>query len=115
LGLAVIGGRAQRKVAGEGAAEQGYSPGRRSQIWAFCSDTMFRAQWRGADEAAGLPARPIGPYGAVYAKRREATATRDPEEWTKARCHNDARRVMTKALMLDLWLVWRGLSPAHHD
>jgi hypothetical protein len=118
MGLAVINGERQRKKANvEEAAEHGYSPGRRAEIWAFCSDTMFRQQWRGADEESGLLARPVGPYGEVYARRRANTDPRieatialpagDPAKWTKGRCHNDGRRVMTKALLADLWVEWR--------
>ena len=121
LGLAVIGGECQRRKRDkDAAAAHGYSPARRAQVWAVCSDSLFRAQWRGADEDAGLPARPIGPYGEVYARRRAHTAERvvateglaaaDPAKWTKGRCHNDARRVMTKQLMVDLWVAWRKAS-----
>jgi hypothetical protein len=31
----------------------------------------------------------------------------DRDKWTKGRCHNDARRVMTKKLMEDLRSEWR--------
>lgn len=121
MGLAVIDGRRQRKVADrDGAERHGYSPMRRSQIWAVCSDSLFRAQWRGADEEAGLSARPIGPYGEVYANRRAVTDPRtdatadlpatDPAKWSKGRCHNDARRIMTKALLRDLWREWRRVE-----
>lgn len=119
LGLAVINGERQRRVANkEMAVEHGYSPSRRAQIWAQCSDSMFRAQWRGADEETGEVAHPIGRYGEVYARRRARTAPRidatadlplgDPAKWTKGRCHNDGRRVMTKALLVDLWVTWRA-------
>lgn len=119
LGLAVIDGERQRKKSDKDeAAAHGYSPKRRAEAWSVCSDSMFRQQWRGADEEKGLPARPIGPYGEVYAKRRAHTECRiaatehmdakNPQKWTKGRCHNDARRVMTKRLLLDLWLAWRN-------
>lgn len=118
LGLAVINGERQRKKSGaEDAAAHGYSPTRRSEVWAICSDSLFRAQWRGGDEDAGTEAHPIGPYGEAYARRRAHTAPRveatadlpkgDPAKWSKGRCHNDARRVMTKALLVDLWVAWR--------
>lgn len=123
---------------------------RRGEIYTFLQDSMFRAQWRGArlacaacgklsmfdgDEGVGpvckcgaagtadqiLPAHPIGPYGAVYGRRRAATAHRvaetahleskDPKKWPPARCKNDATRVMAKALLRDLWRVSRGLPP----
>ena len=126
MGLAVIGGERQRKKADrEQAAAHGYSPKRRAEVWAVCSDSLFRAQWRGADEDAGTEAHPIGPYGEVYARRRAHTAPRieetadlpagDPMKWTKGRCHNDARRVMTKALLCDLWGEWRAATPPENS
>lgn len=121
MGLAVIGGARQRRKKGDAAAEHAYSPRRRAQVYAFVSDSMFRHQWRAANEETGAPAQSAGPYGDVYAQRRahtwpriEATADLaddDPSKWTKGRCHNDARRVMSKALLRDLWRVSRGLPP----
>jgi hypothetical protein len=124
MGLAVFGDKRQQKCRDEDEAElHGYSPHRRAEVWAFCSDCMFRHQWRGANEETGEPARPNGPYGEVYAKRRAHTAPRveatahlsikDPKKWTNGRCHNDARRIMSKALLRDLWRVWRGLPPRY--
>ena len=106
LGLAVIEGERQQRKAGDAAIAHGYSPRRRAQIWTICSDSMFRHQWRGAKDDA--PAHPIGPYGEVYRARREHTKLRN---WSHARQHNDALRIMTKALIEDYWRVWRGLSP----
>ncbi|MDB5848207.1 MAG: hypothetical protein JWP29_1959 [Rhodoferax sp.] len=104
LGLAVIEGeRQQRKTGAEAAAAHGYSPRRRSEIWALCSDSMFRHQWRG--ERDDVPAGPAGPYGEVYARRKANTETRG---WTPGHRHNDARRVMTKSLIEDLWKAWRA-------
>ena len=122
MGLAVFDGKRQQKCRDKDEAERhGYSPKRRAEVWAFCSDSMFRAQWRGGDEDAGIVAGPIGVYGEIYARRRlrtdpriEATAdlpATDRDKWTKGRCHNDARRVMSKALLRDLWRVWRGMPP----
>lgn len=56
-------------------------------------------------------ARPSGPYGAIYAKRRQATADRG---WSPAHQNADAKRVMFKALVRDLWRVWNGL-PARYS
>lgn len=117
MGLAVINGERQRRKSGDAALEHAYSPRRRAEVFAFISDSMFRHQWRAEREDS--PAGPAGPYGEVYAKRRAHTdprieATADlpvAERWTKARCHNDARRVMSKALLRDLWRVSRGLPP----
>jgi hypothetical protein len=106
LGLAVIEGERQQRKAGDAALAHGYNPRRRAEIWAICSDSMFRHQWRGAKE--DVPAHAIGPYGDVYARRREHTKDHD---WPLGRKHNDALRVMTKALIEDYWRVWRGLPP----
>lgn len=107
LGLAVIGGQRQRGLSdADAAAEHGYSPKRRAEVWAICSDAMFRKQWRGAKDDA--PAHAIGPYGAIYARRKAATADR---EWVPARRDADARRIMTKAVIEDLWRVWNGKPP----
>jgi hypothetical protein len=109
-----------------------YAPKRRAEAWAFCSDSMFRGQWAGDKDEDGndpkksgkpvlAPAHAVGPYGEVYGRRRMHTASRviateslpttDRDKWTNGRCHNDARRIMTKALLRDLWRVWRGMPP----
>lgn len=101
LGLAVIAGeRQQRKRDPEEAAAHGYNPRRRAEIWTL-ADSLFRHQWRG--EKDGAPAHPIGRYGEVYATRKANTRTR---EWTPAHREADARRVMTKILVEDLWKSW---------
>lgn len=121
LGLAVIDGRAQRRIRGNPilAMVHGFSPARRAELWSI-GDVMLRQQiTREADER-----RAAGPYGCVYLRRRRRTERRmietahlpkeDPDKWPRARCHNDACRVMTKALIKDLWLVWRGHPPTDH-
>lgn len=117
LGLAVIDGERQQRKGGELGKVHKFSPGRRAEVWAVASDSLFRAQWRGANDETGEPAHPIGPYGEVYARRRELTVERmertanlpsdDRDKWSKGRCHNDARRIMTKELVKDLWVEWR--------
>lgn len=62
----------------------------------------------------------LGPYGEEYLKRRAYTAERisatevlplsNVSKWTKARCHNDAARIMFKALLRDLWIEWRRVD-----
>lgn len=106
LGLAVLDGRRQGSP-GDGATagdwvQHGYNKQRRAQVWAFCSDTMFRAQWRG--EKDGVPAHPIGPYGEAYIERKQWVLARG---WTPAHADADARRFMTKRLIRDLWRAWR--------
>lgn len=104
LGLAVINGeRQQRKSGAEAAAAHGYNPSRRAEVWTI-SDSMLRHQWRGAKD--DVPPHAVGRYGEVYAARKTHTATR---EWTLGHRENDARRVMAKALVENLWRVWRGM------
>jgi hypothetical protein len=119
LGLAVISGiRQQRRSGADEAAAHGYSPKRRSEVWTI-ADSMFRQQWRGAKDADGnnpdksklpvaSPAHALGVYGEVYERRKAHTATR---EWTGAHRDNDARRIMAKRLIEDLWRVWNGKAP----
>ena len=56
------------------------------------------------------PARAVGPYGEVYARRKERTAWSNFIATPKHR-DNDARRIMTKAVIEDLWRVWNGKLP----
>ena len=105
LGLAVIEGfRQQRRSDPDEAAAHGYNPKRRAEVWAI-ADSMFRHQWRG--EKDDVPAHAIGPYGEVYAIRKAATEGR---EWTLKHRDNDARRIMAKALVADLWAAWRRID-----
>lgn len=119
LGLAVIDGeRQQRKSDPELAAAHGYNPRRRAEMYAVIADPLFRGQWRGPQDD-GTPAGPIGPYGAVYAREKAKAlprieATKDlpaKDRWNGMRVERHARRLMTKALLLDLWRVSHGLSP----
>lgn len=103
LGLAPYEGKAGKtwRLGREGAltAEQwtdyGYSPRRRAQVYALVDEPLFRHQTHRA-----------GPYRAVYDRRRARTAETHPD-WTKARSHADALRIMTKELVSDLWSEWR--------
>lgn len=99
LGLAVIDGeRQRRKTDPELALLHGYVPRRRAEMWTL-ADSMFRHQWRGGEAQ--------GPYGEAYAKRRERTLVTHPE-WTKPHQRDDAKRVMFKALIADLWGAWHN-------
>jgi hypothetical protein len=105
LGLAVFDGKRQgKRTDPDEAALHGYNPCRRAEIWTI-ADSMFRHQWAGAkdDEAA----HPKGRYGEAYAKRKAATEGRD---WTLMHREQDARRVMCKVFIEDLWKVWGGVS-----
>lgn len=105
LGLAVIEGiRQQKRTNAEDAAKHGYNPRRRAEIWTI-ADSMFKHQWRGAKDDE--PAGPRGRYGAIYMVRKAHTENR---EWSLAHRDTDARRIMMKALIEDLWSEWRGAS-----
>lgn len=102
LGLAPLDGKAMStwRMKGGLTAEEwtvaGYSPRRRAEVYAVISEPLFRAQSVAA-----------GPYRGAYDRRRELTATTNPD-WTKAHSHMDALRVMTKHLLKHLWQAWNG-------
>jgi len=88
----------------------GYSPRRLGQIYGVVTVPlmMFKARHK---------------YGEHYDKRRAHTeithptgtfaeCKADPSRWTPAHSHADAMRIMTKALVEDLWKEWRGSGVA---
>ena len=112
LGLAVINGERQRKMTDkEAAAQHGYSPKRRAELYVVGSISLFMQQ------------KPGMKYRDIYDRRRAHTAPRieatadlhrkHPAKWTPGRCDNDARRIMTKALIADLWGEWRKSTPSN--
>lgn len=104
LGLAVFDGERQRKHSNADMAMLvGYNPRRRAEIWAI-TDSMFKHQWAGEKE--GVAAHAKGPFGEVYGRRKEHTLETHPD-WTKAHRDNDARRIMSKALVKRLWQEWK--------
>jgi hypothetical protein len=95
MGLAVIGGGRQRKVAQPDLALlHGYAPQRRSYAYVL-STNLIRAQRDG------------DPYRAIYDARKAYELAR---EIPKAHAHNRALRVMVKALLRDAWAADRRLS-----
>lgn len=112
LGLAPHDGKAYSTWRREGglSAEDwtaaGYAPRRRAEIYACIGDPLFRAQAQAADKETGEIIREAGPYRVAYDRRRLRTADTHPD-WTKLHSHNDALRIMTKELILDLWSEWR--------
>lgn len=100
LGLAPFEGKALSTWRREGGltaedwTEAGYSPRRRAEIYALVSEPLFKHQ----------TARQ-GPYRAVYDRRRALTALTHPD-WTPIHSHMDGLRIMTKALIRDLWREW---------
>jgi hypothetical protein len=95
LGLAVVDGRAQRRVAGdtEEAIRQGYSPARRAGVF-IIGENLIRS--------SNVHARAI--YDAVKAKEvaKDGIAL--------GHAHKRALRVMQKRLVLAFWLAWRQLE-----
>lgn len=87
MGLAVMPSGRQRKVTGAEGIEHGYSPARRSVVWAI-GDCIIKAG---------------GPYKELYNTRKEYEA---PRVETKMHAHNRAKRYMEKRILRDLWLTW---------
>ena len=106
LGLAVINGGRQRKVAGVEALEHGYAPHRRSLVWNL-GDTMIKGVIRKVNDDDGEDTGErvsLNEYGAIYLARKAYESERVE---TKAHAHNRAKRYMEKRLILDLWKAWR--------
>jgi hypothetical protein len=82
----------------------GYSPERCSIAFSL-ADSMFRHQITSAAKSDTTYGAAKGPYGAAYVSRRERTSDTHPE-WNKAHAHADALRVMMKALIRDMWVIW---------
>lgn len=92
MGLAVFNGKSQRRVAGAGAIEQGYSPVRRSIM--FCiGDSLLKKQ---------------NPYRELYLARKVLEQSKLPDG-TKMHWHRRAQRYVEKRLLRDLWRAWRDL------
>jgi hypothetical protein len=106
MGLGVISGGRQRRVAGDAALEHGYSPTRRSLMWTV-GECLIKAQVRAEKDADGTRtgSRAIGPYGALYLERKAYEAERVE---TAAHAHNRAKRYIEKRLLRDLWRAWRA-------
>lgn len=89
LGLAVMpDGARQRRIAGSGAVEHGYSPARRSVVWNIGACIV----------KAG------GPLKEVYDARKEYELSRVE---SRAHAHNRAQRYVEKKFIRQLWQEWR--------
>ncbi len=107
MGLAVINGERQRRVAGEAAIEHGYNAERRAIMWNI-GDGLIKAQVRQVKDAEGNDTGErltLGEYGALYLERKAYEATRVE---TAAHAHNRAKRYMEKRLLKNLWRAWRA-------
>lgn len=110
MGVAVIRGERQRRVAGDAdlAIEHGYNAERRSLLWNI-GESLVKAG---------------GYYYEVYRARKEyevakaetaglqilpaAEAKKVAESRSKQHVHNRARRYAEKCLLRDLWCEWNG-------
>ena len=126
LGLAPYNGKAASSWRGakpgltaEEWTGMGYSPARRAEIYSCVGDPLFRAQTVASKRDGGghseidTQKACAAPYRTVYDARRARTAETHPD-WTKAHSHNDALRIMTKALVRDLWCAWNGRAVKTH-
>lgn len=82
--------------------------GERYGIMRSLADSMFRANWQGADNKNNDTgaSRPSGHYGELYARRRAHTKITH-EDWSDGHAHADALRYMFKRYLRDLWKAWR--------
>lgn len=110
MGLAVINGERQRKVAGAGAIEQGYCPSRRSVMWTI-GDSMFRSGGWYADfcrDRKVFEVEKAKQVGVEVVPSAKIPKGRESEFMSKGHVHNRAKRYMEKRLLRDLWRAWRG-------
>jgi len=84
----------------------GYSPRRRAEIHSCIGDPMSKHQLTSAEKSGTKYGHPKGVYGEIYVKRRQETDISHPD-WSKDHSRNDALRIMTKAVVADLWSQWR--------
>jgi len=110
MGLAVIDGGRQRKIAGDAALLHGYSPGRRSVMWNIGA-CLIKAQVRAvkAEDGTREASIAIGVYGQLYLDRKAIEKERTA---TAAHAHNRAQRYIEKRLLKNLWRAWRATSSA---
>ncbi len=105
MGLAVIDGQAQRRVTGDAAIVHGYVPRRRSLMYVI-EDTILRQSITGEKE--DQPRASKTPLGDVYMReraKREARIADGEKLWKGA--HFQARRIMGKELLRQMWVEWR--------
>lgn len=93
---------------------RGYAPQRRAEVFVFVDDVLLRSQWIGDRDAEGenpaksgkpvaVAAHALGPYGALYAERKAWNLARG---LTTGHADKEARRFMSKRLILDMWIAW---------
>jgi hypothetical protein len=109
-GAGVLNGKAQRRVKGKGAVEQGFAP-QRAAVMAPIGLCILRSQsaTKATKKRAAVPA---GPYRLAFDgyKNRilaeSADGTRD--KLTDGHAHNMALRWLRKLLLRNLWRAWNS-------
>ena len=94
MGLAVVDGKAQRRVTGIDGITMGFSPARRSLMWNIGECIVKSGK---------------GKYRAAYDARKAYEVERNPEI-KKIAAHARAKRYAEKLLLKDLWRYWRDVS-----
>jgi hypothetical protein len=84
-----------------------WSTDAKTRTWLIAKQVVMQ---NGAPDKNGQR-RALSPYRAVYDNRRAHTATTHPE-WSPLHSQNDALRIVSKAILKDLWLVARDLHQA---
>jgi hypothetical protein len=69
------------------------------------ADSLLRAQIKSKAKSGTKHGEPLGPYGAVYVRRREHDDTVHPD-WTDGHAKSDALRIMMATVINDLWKCW---------
>jgi hypothetical protein len=83
----------------------GYRKQRRAEVHVFLEKKFIMKQIE-SKAKSGMPfGRGKTKYGVVYVNRRIRTAETHPE-WTDGHAQKDAWRVMSKAVIKDLWVQW---------
>jgi len=85
----------------------GYNGKRRAEIYACVGESLGKHQLGSAAKAGTDFSIAKGPYGHVYVARRNRCILAHPD-WSRGHLHGDAMRVMTKAVIKDLWREWNS-------
>lgn len=93
------------KLSKDDWTEFGYSPQRRSVMFNI-QEALVKHQLIAATKTEDGVRGAKGPYGLVYIRRREHTKISHPE-WTDGHANTDAKRIMVKALVKDLYHRWK--------
>lgn len=110
MGLAVINGGRQRRIAGDAAIEHGYNAERRAIMWNIGA-SLIKQQIRSVKGEDGKKIEgssfPIGEFGRVYLERKAYELTKTDKPIV---AHARAQRYMEKRLLRELWKAWRAAA-----